>query len=396
MAFEIYQQPLNNYLLSRSPIIVVAGDKAVTDEDYRVVIQVFAWDGDQTAIPSDPIATLDKVQDDEGRAKFNIGQIVADLFVPSSPTGYALVPSAPGMVYNLVMKIGWTNQGAFNEEAQTSVRKVVEGFQSFPQTINVTDDDAEILASEKFLTPRPSPMYAIKGQPMWFSAFWQGSGISTTDGWRWQGFDSFGSAVIYSVDFDTKSVDPPVDSEDFVLRQDSGNVLLEGQFFDTNKPITISLNDGGQFDEKVINFQDELCLVGADTIAFVNRYGVWDWLHCYAVQREGVQAERVEYQSRISRFNNDDEVTYDKHNSSRTVMRVKGTKTYEVNTGWITEAHNELIQDMMLSKDWYSFNLDVAIVLVDRGVQFKKDSDVDLINYTFRFEVGANIIQDIQ
>jgi len=77
-------------------------------------------------------------------------------------------------------------------------------------------------------------------------------------------------------------------------------------------------------------------------------------------------------------------------------MRVKGTKTYEVNTGWITEAHNELIQDMILSKDWYSFNLDVAIVLVDRGVQFKKDSDVDLINYTFRFEVGANIIQDIQ
>ena len=149
-------------------------------------------------------------------------------------------------------------------------------------------------------------------------------------------------------------------------------------------------------DETVINFKDPICGIGADTIAFVNKFGQWDWLHCYASQKSGIEAQRTQFNGRISRYNQDGEVTYDQHNASKTTMRVKATSTYEVSTGWVTEAHNDMIEEMILSKDWYSFNKDVAIVLVDRGVQFKNDSDTDLINYTFKFEIGANIIQDIQ
>ena len=83
MAFTISQLPTNNYLLARSPLIVVAGDATVTDSTYRVVVKVYAWEGDQSSVPADPIVTLDKGQDDEGRAKFNIGPILEDLFTPN-------------------------------------------------------------------------------------------------------------------------------------------------------------------------------------------------------------------------------------------------------------------------------------------------------------------------
>jgi hypothetical protein len=51
---------------------------------------------------------------------------------------------------------------------------------------------------------------------------------------------------------------------------------------------------------------------------------------------------------------------------------------------------------MILSKNWFSFNLDVALYLTDTQKEFKKDTDVDLISYTFNFEVASNLIQDIQ
>lgn len=399
MAFTISQLPNNNYLVARSPLIVVAGDSAVSDSTYRVVVKVYAWEGDQTAVPSDPIVTLDKGQDDEGRAKFNIGPIVEDLFTPNDPTNYFLLNTSAGMIYNLVLEIGWINGGAFNLESTTTVRKVVEGYGIFPQTINTTSDTPDILVSRKFLTPRPTPMYAIKGQAMWFYAFYQGTSISDSEGWVWQG-----GGVSTSIDFNSVVLDdPPVESDDFLLKYRSDSGFLESNGLNTDTPINIQLvnrtptpPDTGVYDQKTINFINELCDIGSDTICFVNRFGVWDWLHVYAVQRKGVAVDRTTYNRRISRYSGSDAVTYDTFNASKAVLRSKATQTYEVNTGWISEAHNELIQDMILSKDWFSFNLDVALYLTDQEVQFKKDSDVDLINYTFRFEIASNLIQDIQ
>lgn len=392
MAFTISQLPTNNYLLARSPLIVVAGDATVTDSTYRVVVKVYAWEGDQSSVPADPIVTLDKGQDDEGRAKFNIGPILEDLFTPNDPANYLITNVSTGMIYNLVMEIGYTNSSAFVLESTTTVRKVVEGYGIFPQTINQSTDTPDILVSRKFMTARPTTMYAIKGQPMWFYAFYQGSAIADSEGFYWAG-----GGASTNVQFTTLvPTDPPVESQEFMLRQQSTSTFLEANGHDTNHPINISLGSV-RYDTRTINFLDELCGIGSDTICFVNRFGVWDWLHVYAVQRKGVNVDRITYNKRISRYGKgSDAVTYDTFNASKAVLRSKATRTYEVNTGWITEAHNELIQDMFLSKDWFSLNLDVALYLTDQEVQFKKDSDVDLINYTFRFEVASNLIQDIQ
>lgn len=391
MAFTIYQQPGQNIILTRSPAIIVAGDSAVTDSTFRVVIKVYAWEGDQTAMPANPIATLDKGQDDSGRAKFNVSPIIEDLFTPNDPANYAIINTSAGLIYNVQFEIGWTNDGAFTLVTTTNVIKSIEGYSIFPQAINSTQDSGAILRSEKFLTARPTPMYAIKGQPMWFYVFYQGTTIASSNGWNWTD-----GATELTVNFTAVAPVLPVDSDDFLLKNQSTSSLLDSAGLNTSLPISIYLDKVTPFDTKVINFKDEICDIGSDTITFINRYGCWDWLHVYAIQRTGVEAERITYDRRISSYNSSNEVTYSTHNAAKSVLRSKGKRTYQVNTGWITEAHNELLQDMILSKNWFSFNLDVALYLTDTQKEFKKDTDVDLISYTFNFEVASNLIQDIQ
>ena len=97
----------------------------------------------------------------------------------------------------------------------------------------------------------------------------------------------------------------------------------------------------------------------------------------------------------MSKYNASNEVTYDNQVPQDSVYRVKATRSYEVNTGWITEDYNPLMEDLMTSSRWFSNNLNVAIKLENQEFTQKLESDVDLISYTFKFKVANPQIQNI-
>ena len=243
------------------------------------------------------------------------------------------------------------------------------------------------------LTRHPVDGLIVTGQPAWLNVFWQGNAIADSLGVTYDDGTS-----TQAISFSSGGGTLPVDSKDFLvrLRVDSGQWTAYG--LDPTKECTLTINDAvsGVNQTWTFNFTDELCLIGSDCIGFINRFGVWDWLHVYAAQRKGVKTERIEYKSRVSFFNGSNEVDYDRYNPSRKILRTGATETYEVNTGWIKEQYNDVITDMLASKIWYGFNEGKALILVDREVQYKNDHDTDLINYTFRFEVANSLIQDIQ
>lgn len=380
--------------------MVVAGDSAVSDDDYRVVVQVFAWEGAQASTPSTPTATLDKVQNDDGLAKFNIAPILEDLFVPNDPRENSSTADAgDGLCYNLVLKIGYSNGGATTIDTTTSVIKVTSGYALYPDTINTFDGQSDYELSNEPLTEGPEDdRVFVKGQPCWFNVFWRGVSVANATGATFDGFDSSGSVLSQGVSFTTGGGTLPTDSSDFLVRQRMDSTYLDQTLgFDVDKEITCTINNGAGDDYVfTINFIEESCLIGSDCIGFVNRYGVWDWLHVYAAQRKGIKTNRIEYKSRVSYFDGSNEVDYDRYNPSNKILRTNAVETYSVITGWITESHNDLIRDMMSSKIWYGFNEGKALILRDQQVQYKNAHDEDLISYTFQFEVANSLIQDIQ
>lgn len=398
MAFTVHQIPDNIFNLARSPMIVVAGDSAVSDENYRVVVEVYAWEGDQGSVPSDPIATLDKVQNDDGLAKFNVAPIIEDLFTPNNPSRASLATEADGdgMIYNVVLKIGYSNGGAVTIDTTTSVVKATAGYALYPSDINDFTNRASYETTDLALTTAPEEnRVLVKGEQAWIIVFWQGTATADVLTLAFSGTQSSGFPISTNITLSSAGGATPTDSQDFLIKQRIDSAYLDGLGYDVDREITLRLNGTNPDQVFTINYKDSPCLVGSDCIAFVNRFGVWDFIHVYAARKKGLQSDRIDYKSRVSTFDSN-EVTYDTYNPAAKILRAKGTESYEVNTGWVTENHNDLFRDMMMSKVIYSIGEDKPLILQDTDVQFKNDYETDLINYTFRFKVASNYIQDVQ
>jgi hypothetical protein len=405
MAFEIHQTPTNKYLMTGSPIIVVAGDSVITSTDYRVVIQVKVWEGDDADAGSiTPTVILDKVQDASGRTKFDVSTIVDDIFNPPQPTlssNYQF--TGEGTCFNLQMNIGYDeNTGSgFQSSLTTTIYKVTSGYAVYPEAINDFGNSVATQVAEDWLSVRPLNETFIDGEIIQLSAFWQGDSIASSDRFRLDGDSTgIGTVTVNGIFSEINDdVDPPVDAPGYTLGMNFMSPVFYNRYsVDTTKPFFISLynlSTTTHYSRKTCSFRNALCDIGSDTIFFINRFGVWDFMQFYAIQRQGLDVQRDSFNRRVSKYNASNEVTYDNQVPQDSVYRVRANRSYEVNTGWITEDYNPLMEDLMTSSRWFSNNLNVAIRLENQEFTQKLESDVDLISYTFKFKVANPHIQNI-
>ena len=120
-------------------------------------------------------------------------------------------------------------------------------------------------------------------------------------------------------------------------------------------------------------------------LKYRNSYGAYTELPCNGQFYEDLQIKRVTYQNE---FLNPYDLDYDRH-FERT-QKVNGTKTFKVNTGWIFEESNIMVEELLLSKNVYlkvdGINYPVTITdsskkYIDR--RFKKQ-----VGYSFNCKVN--------
>jgi hypothetical protein len=140
---------------------------------------------------------------------------------------------------------------------------------------------------------------------------------------------------------------------------------------------------------------DGFCDMDIYTVAYVNRYGVWDYIHFRGSSRTNITRNSSTFNRRIG-FIEANRVSYVNGTSQKGVIDVMGMQTLSLNSGFVTEVMNDKFQDLMMSKAHYANVVNKSLILTTTAWQIGKRSDEDLINYSMDFEIAGNIIQDIE
>lgn len=120
---------------------------------------------------------------------------------------------------------------------------------------------------------------------------------------------------------------------------------------------------------------------------FINRYGGWQFLTFFKAQMNSIQTQGTFYKMLP------DAVNYNTNRAQTRSFNINGGKMVKLNTGWLPENYNELIQDLLLSE---TILLDGVPVEVKTNATDLKTSLRDRnINYEIEFAYGFNLINDV-
>lgn len=127
---------------------------------------------------------------------------------------------------------------------------------------------------------------------------------------------------------------------------------------------------------------------------FINKWGCWDSFSFLKKSIDKFNVNSSEYQKSIG-YVSSNAYTYDTTKAQKVQYNKNGFKSITVNTGFVDESFNLLLQEMMLSETMYLVIDDVfePVTLVTDSVEFKKNVNDGLINYTLDFKFAYNQIQ---
>jgi hypothetical protein len=144
-------------------------------------------------------------------------------------------------------------------------------------------------------------------------------------------------------------------------------------------------------------FQVEIiqpCRYTPNLITFVNKYGALENLWMWAKKVDSIQTTAETYKANtidsVGEYAVSDHV-YKEYN-------VNGKGTFVLNTGYLTQAINETINQLMLSEQiWIRIDSVLTPVTIkSKNIQYKTVLDDKLIDYTITFETAYDLINNIR
>lgn len=146
----------------------------------------------------------------------------------------------------------------------------------------------------------------------------------------------------------------------------------------TQTPITVEIIDECKFDVK--------------QLIFLNRYGAFQQLFCFKQSTKSIRTTQETFKSGFISGG-----TYETTKHQYKDFNKQGRESLEVNTGFVKEEQNTLIEDLMLSEDIYLRETDTFIpVNLDKNSLTYLTRKVDkVLNYTFEFEYSFDKILNL-
>ena len=128
-------------------------------------------------------------------------------------------------------------------------------------------------------------------------------------------------------------------------------------------------------------------------VTFVNRFGVLQDIYFYLVRRDSSMAKSETYKAHVTTPTG----SYDISNHSKQTFNVVGNDKLTLNTTFLDESYNDVLNDLMLSeKIWITENGQVLPIRITTQTLDKKTSVNDkLIQYTLEFEYAFDRINNI-
>ena len=121
---------------------------------------------------------------------------------------------------------------------------------------------------------------------------------------------------------------------------------------------------------------------------FVNKYGSWQRTWFYAASNDTFSIENTEYNLMQSSFPN-----YNILEGQRKVFNTTAKRSIKVNTDWVDQSYNSLLQQLMASERILINSLPAK--LNSKQTELFKNINQKTINYTLEFEFAFNAINNV-
>ena len=135
---------------------------------------------------------------------------------------------------------------------------------------------------------------------------------------------------------------------------------------------------------------EETCepILEPQLVQFVNRYGGLDFIWFFKMRTDSISTESKEYKLLQPNLN------YDTTIGQNAKYNFNGKQSIRMNTGFVPENYNELIQDLILSeKVWIN---SIPAIVKSTGTEFKTQIRNKNINYEIEFEYAFDLINNMQ
>ena len=165
------------------------------------------------------------------------------------------------------------------------------------------------------------------------------------------------------------------------------NIKRQIKVGSTNKLHTFST---GVISEITATNVEETCepILEPQLLQFVNRYGGLDFIWFFKMRTDSISTESKEYKLLQPNLN------YDTTIGQNAKYNFNGKQSVRMNTGFVNENYNELIQDLILSeKVWIN---SIPAIVKSSGAEFKTQIRNKNINYEVEFEYAFDLINNMQ
>lgn len=144
-------------------------------------------------------------------------------------------------------------------------------------------------------------------------------------------------------------------------------------------------NGATKLSEKQINLICEVKYTPM-LLSFIGKYGGWEHIYCFKAKEESIEVKDLEFKSNQNYF------TFDANIGQRQTYNLNGKKSIKVNTGFVEETTNVLVEQLYLSE---TVTLDgLPVLLKGKSTVMKQAIKEKNINYTFEFDYNFNLIND--
>lgn len=135
---------------------------------------------------------------------------------------------------------------------------------------------------------------------------------------------------------------------------------------------------------------EETCelILEPQLVQFINRYGGLDFIWFFKMRTDSISTESKEYKLLQPTM------AYDTTIGQNAKYNFNGKQSVKMNTGFVNENYNELIQDLILSeKVWIN---SIPAIVKSSGTEFKTQIRNKNINYEIEFEYAFDLINNMQ
>jgi hypothetical protein len=147
---------------------------------------------------------------------------------------------------------------------------------------------------------------------------------------------------------------------------------------------------GNEITEITATNVEETCepILEPQLVQFINRYGGLDFIWFFKMRTDSISTESKEYKLLQPAM------YYDTTIGQNAKYNFNGKQSIKMNTGFVPENYNELIQDLMLSeKVWIN---SIPAIVKSTGTEFKTQIRNKNINYEIEFEYAFDLINKMQ